>query len=192
MKRQIIALNGWPQSGKSAVAEILQERYGAVIVDDGVILRYAAPILFRGILPDDCFTQEGKLKSVEINGKTYTVRQALGYLGQCLEDFFGEDYIPDQTVRRIAELPDAPYYVLPSVRKGQGHFYNLAGGRTYEVHRPGIAKSENPFDVWDKCAVHASIQNYGTLDDLEDAVSHMMHHEFRDAGFCRLEMHKAA
>lgn len=184
--RKIIALNGWPQSGKSAVADILQRRFGAVIVDDGLILRQAAPVLFRGVKLDDCFTQEGKVKPVEINGKTYTVRQALGYLGQCLEDFFGEDYIPDQTVRRIAELPDARYYVLPSVRKGQAHFYNRHGATTFEIDRIDVTPSENPFDVWDGTAVYEVIPNHGTLDQLEQEVMRSMFHRFRDPGFASL------
>jgi hypothetical protein len=185
--RKIIALNGWPQSGKSAVAEILERRYGAVIVDDGLILRQAAPILFRGLDFNDCYTQEGKLKPVEINGKTYTVRQALGFLGQCLEDFFGEDYIPDQTIRRIAELRDAPYYVLPSVRKGQGNFYRKHGATVIEIDRD-VPPSENPFDVWDRNAVHTVIGNHGTLDDLENHVAAVMHHRFYDAGYTQLFM----
>lgn len=184
--RKIIALNGWPKAGKSAVADILERRFGAVIVDDGVILRQAAPVLFQGIDPADCFTQEGKLKPVVINGKTYTVRQALGYLGQCLEDFFGEDYIPDQTVRRIEQLPDAPYYVLPSVRKGQGHFYNAYGATTFEIDRR-VPPSENPFDVWDGNAVYEVIPNHGDLTQLEEEVMRSMYHRFRDAGFACLK-----
>jgi hypothetical protein len=185
MKRQIIALNGWPQSGKSAVAEMLRDHYGAVIVDDGSILREAAPILFRGVDLADCYSQEGKLKPVEINGKTYTVRQALGYLGQCLEDFFGEDYIPDQTVRRIAELPDAPYYVLPSVRKGQGHFYREHGAVVAEIDR-NVPASENPFDVWDRTAVHKTLNNTRSLSYLGGAVTVFMDSTFGDRGITPL------
>ena len=183
----IIALNGWPKAGKSAVAEILQRRFGAVIVDDGEILRKAAPILFRGIDPQDCYTQEGKLKPVTINGREYTVRQALGYLGQCLEDFFGEDYIPDQTVRLIRDLPPAPYYVLPSVRKSQALFYNEHGATTFEIDRD-VPPSENPFDKWLGRAVYEVIDNNGTLDDLEANVATSMFHRFRDPGLTQLRL----
>lgn len=185
---KIIALNGWPKSGKSEVARILEERYGAVIVDDGEILRKAAPILFQGINPEDCYTQAGKDKIVEINESRVTVRQALGYLGDVLEQFYGQDYIPDQTVKRIATLPPAPYYVLPSVRKTQGHFYRKRGGAVWEIDRVGIEPSKNEFDKWDRAAVGTVIYNHGDIPELENIVQHVMWKNFRDPGLTRIEL----
>lgn len=187
----IIALNGWPKAGKSEVARILQERYGAVIVDDGMILRQAAPILFQGVEFEDTLTQEGKAQKVEINGTLYTVRQALGFLGQCLEDFFGEDYVADQTAQRIEKLPRARYYVLPSVRKSQGRFYRDRGGKVFEVDRD-VPESSNAFDQWDTDAVHDTIRNWQDIPFLEDEVARIMFKHFRDPGLTRLITARAA
>lgn len=155
---KIIALCGWPKSGKSLAAEILSEVYGGVIVDDGMILRQAVPILFHGVAFEDMLTQEGKLKTYEVLGKTYTYRQLLGYLGQVLEDFFGEHFIPEQTVRKIETMPEAPFFILPSVRKTQGQYYRAMGAEVWEIDRD-VPASENAFDQWDKDAVTRVIRN---------------------------------
>lgn len=184
--RKTICLNGWPKAGKSAVAEILERRFGAKIVDDGQILRDAAPILFRGIDRNDPYTQEGKAKLITINGQTYTVRQALGYLGDCLEQFFGNDYIPDQTMRLINDLPAAPYYVLPSVRKGQGFFYKHHGATVWEIHRNEVPPSDNPFDRWSTRAVDRVLENNGSLAELEELVCWVMFKQFGEGANCQL------
>lgn len=187
-KIKMIALCGWPKSGKSEVARILVERYGAAIVDDGEPLRKAAPHLFHGIDPEDCYTQEGKAKTITINDKTVTVRQALGYLGDVLEGFYGSHYLPDQALKKIGTMPPARYYVFPSVRKDQGHFYKRYGGEVWEIDRLGVKPSDNAFDKWDRLACDTMIYNHWGIEELERIVQHVMWTKFRDPGLTRIEL----
>lgn len=174
---RLIGLCGSPKSGKSEVARILREKYGAVIVDDGMILRTAAPFLFHGVEIGDTLTQEGKNKSVVVNGKPFTVRKLLGDLGQILEDYYGEDYIPDQTMQRIANLAPAPFYVMPSVRKTQGHLYRRHYAAIWEIDRD-VPASPHAFDKWDKTVVTQKVDNNRGIPDLERNVHQAVHQEF--------------
>lgn len=176
---RIIAICGKPTSGKSEAARILQEKFGAVIVDDGMILRRAAPELFQGVTLNDCLTQEGKRKEVEVAGKTYSIRKLLGDLGQILEDHFGEFFVPDQAMKRIATLPPAPYYVLSACRKRQGHFYRQQGGIVFEMDRD-VPESPHAFDWYDKTACHATIPNRADIPALEVEIAKAMLRYFND------------
>lgn len=188
MKGQLIALCGNPLCGKSTVANIMEEQYGAVIIDDGMILRKAVPVLFYGVEFQDLLTQEGKRKTYEVLGKTYTYRQLLGELGNLLEDFFGQAFIPEQTLRRLPLFADAPYYVLPSVRKEQPWYYKNNGAAIFQIDRDLAPPSPNAFDSWAERAVDKVITNNGTLEELEQAVRRTMFETFRDPGFTRLKI----
>lgn len=168
-----IALCGYPGSGKTTVADFLVERFGARLVDDGRVLREAAMALY-GLAWEDVYTQEGKAKRIEVCGKLYTHRQLCGHLGNLLEGFYGEQFVPEQTYRQLdAEAqPLPPLCVFPSVRKTQGITHHARGGMIIEVIRAGCAP-ENDFDHYDTGLVDHTIVNGGSLDDLRRQVAHV-------------------
>ena len=185
---KIIALNGWPKSGKTEVAEIIVRRYGGVIVDDALPLRRAVPHLFHGVDPSDCYTQEGKAKVIEVGGKPYTVRQLLGFVGDVMEERFGEFYLPEQAYLAAQQMMPAAYYIFPSVRKTEGWYYRYRGGAVVEIQRPEAKDSGNAFDRWDHSARTHVISNTGSLTDLENSVAAFMHKTFKDAGYAQVQM----
>jgi hypothetical protein len=164
MRRPLyVALCGAPQSGKTTLAEYLAERYGAVVVDDGAVLRDAARALY-GLELEDVTTQAGKARIVRVCGKDYTVRQLLGELGNLLEARYGDQVIPELTLKRLhARGPHgAPFYVFPSVRKNQGLTYIDNGGVVIEVDRPGHVPV-NDFDRYERDLIEDTVFNTGSL-----------------------------
>jgi hypothetical protein len=165
-----VALCGHPKSGKSEVARILEDDFGGVVVDDGLILRRAAPILL-GFDPDLPFTQEGKATTIRAGDRVEQVRHSLGELGNYLEARYGEDIMPLRAMQMAnEEHAEANFWIYPSVRKGQGRCYKRHGGVVVQVNRPGFGPSGNAFDVWDESAVDIVIENDGSLDDLRERI----------------------
>ena len=166
---KLVALCGWPQSGKTTLAEYLSDEYGAQVVDDGAILREACMALY-GLDWGDLYTQEGKAKTIKVCDKVYTHRQLAGHLGNLLEQFYGEQFVPEQTLRRLLkhtpELDGAPFYVFPSVRRTQGITWRNAGGMVVAIERPGLKFSGNDFDAFDESLVDRWIVNGGTVEDM--------------------------
>lgn len=172
-----IALCGHPKSGKSTFADMMAEEYGGVVIDDGLILRKAVPILF-GIPEEECFTQEGKAKVYNICGKEVSVRQMLGYLGNHLEGMYSEHFMPVRAMQIANELyPEAPFYLYPSCRKTQGHAYKERGGIVIKIDNPRVEVSENAFDAWDESAV-----DFTLLNDPENTNLDMMRNVVRMLG----------
>lgn len=151
-----IALCGAPGAGKTTIANILNRLYSAQIVDDGLCLRQACMKLYN-LTWDDVATQEGKNKTRMIGGRLFTHRQLLGDLGALLEQFYGEQFMPERALESIAGQV-APAFVFPSCRKTQGITYNNAGGVVVEVVRPGF-EPINDFDFYDKSLVKYHIFN---------------------------------
>lgn len=165
-----IALCGAPKAGKTTAAGIMCRRYGAELVDDGRVLREAAMTL-HGLTGNDVYTQEGKARTKIVGGKPFTHRQLLGDLGNLLEGFYGEQFIPERalhpfvsTTRPAAEGP--PFHVFASVRKTQGLSYKAAGGFVIEVLREGC-EAVNDFDRYDRDLVDHTLINHGSELDLE-------------------------
>lgn len=154
---KIIALCGNPKSGKSTAAELLSEIYGYEIVDDGLPLREIG-MNYLGLTPDQVFTQEGKLESVEINGRTWEVREILGEIGNAFEEKFGGDVIPLMSMNRM--IADKKY-VLGSVRRDQGHFWAKQGAMVIEIENPDAPISKYEFDRYSKTAVQKTVLNDG-------------------------------
>ena len=165
-----VALCGHPRAGKSRLAELLVDEFGGVLVDDGAVLREAAPILL-GYHADLAYTQEGKASTMSLGDRTETIRQGLGELGNYLEDRYGEFVMPIRAMERgqVAH-PKAPFYIYPSVRKNQGRAYKAAGGVVLQVNRPGCVASGNAFDVWNESLVDIQIDNSGSIEDLREFV----------------------
>ena len=162
-----IGLCGNPKSGKTTIADMLAEEMGGVVIDDGLILRKAVPILF-GIPEDEPFTQEGKAKVYDVCGRQETVRQMLGELGNWLEGRYSELFMPIRAMQIAKEeYPDKDVFIYPSVRKFQGKAYKDAGGVIVEIENPKAPKSPNAFDVWDDSVVDFWFTNDPTIMSLE-------------------------
>jgi hypothetical protein len=154
-----VALCGWPKCGKSTIAAMLEDEFGAQIIDDGMILRKAVPVLF-GIPEDEPFTQEGKDRVYNVCGREETVRQMLGELGNYLEARYSDEFMPIRAMQVAQKLyPAANFYVYPSVRKVQGRAYKRMGGIVVQIDNPNAPPSDNPFDRWDKSFVDITINN---------------------------------
>lgn len=161
-----VALCGAPKAGKNAVADLLIDRYGGHLIDDGAPLRHAAMALY-GLSHDDVYTQAGKAREIQVCGKTFTVRQLLGDLGNLLEGFYGEQFMPERAISQIEHNPRIPFYIFSSVRKTQGLTYLKHGGIVVEVKRPGF-EPVHDFDHYDKSLVGYTIDNDGGPDDWKE------------------------
>lgn len=164
-----VAICGFPETGKTTLAEFLVQRYGAELVDDGAVLREAAQVLF-GASWQDVNTQEGKRSTRTVCGVDYTHRALLGDLGTMLEDKYGEQFIPERTIARLEAQParetvKLPFHVFASVRKTQGITYHKNGGIVLEVLRPGT-RAVYDFDRYDRDLVDHSLLNNGDLPGL--------------------------
>jgi hypothetical protein len=170
VRPRLVALCGYPKAGKTTLAEFLVERYGAALVDDGAVLREAAMALY-GVARAEVYTQEGKARSLEVCGKSFTHRQLCGDLGNLLEGFYGEQFMPEQTLRRLQRdtrrgfVAQVPFFVFPSVRKTQGITYRKEGGIVIGVRRPGTS-AENDFDRYDESLVDHWLDNDSTMGKL--------------------------
>jgi len=102
------------------------------------------------------------------------VRKVLGDLGQLLEGHYGESMMPWAAMREAQKFVDKSLgsrFVYPSCRKTQGKYYKEAGGIVIEVVRPHIEISPYEFDQYSPEYVDHTIQNDGTLADLEKSVT---------------------
>lgn len=168
-----VGLVGWPTCGKTTFAEMLEDEFNGQIVDDGLILRRALPILLGGD-PQAPFSQEGKATSRLVGDRTETVREGLGELGNYIEARYGEDIVPVRAMEIARqEHPNARFYIYPSVRKRQGRVYRRAGGIVIQVDRPGADDSGNVFDRWDQSNVDLIVRNDGSLADLRARVQRL-------------------
>lgn len=170
-----IALCGNPKCGKSTIAEMMVDEFGAVVMDDGLILRQALPILL-GLPAEAPFTQEGKSQRYTLADREESVREGLGELGNYLEARYGDDIMPIRAMQMALAsrgAAEVPFFVYPSVRKTQGRAYKRAGGLVIQVDNPLAPPSGNAFDVWDRSCVDFTIQNDPrdmNLDELREYV----------------------
>lgn len=184
---KLVALCGYPGAGKSTVQEIISRRFGIEPQDDGLPLRRIAMEMW-GLSWEDVFTQLGKKKSIVICGKPYSIRQVLGDLGQILENYFGEQVVPEAALRCAFEQYTSTSYPVPgisfgSVRKTQGLTYRKRGGYVIEVFRPGCV-ANYAFDEYDKKLVNVTINNtFATVEELEEEVVRA----FRILGFVEID-----
>lgn len=169
-----VALVGNPKCGKSTIAQMLEDEFGGVVVDDGLILRQAVPILF-GIPAEDCFTQDGKAKVYNVCGvKDEAVRVMLGELGNYLEERYSPEFMPLRAMEEAVKgFPNAPFYIYPSCRRDQGRTYRRGGGVVIQIDNPLAPASPNIWDQWDRNCVDLAITNdpeaWG-LDELREYI----------------------
>lgn len=169
----IVALNGAPGSGKSAVQETLSRHFGLKAVDDGALIRQHCMELF-GLTKDDVSTQSGKKRHTEIQGVLWENRKILGEYGAALEATFGDLATPNAALGKcFADWPEDASkwngYSFGSVRRGQGEAYNKRGGIVIEIDRPGVEQSGNIWDRYDQRWVNYTfINDSGSLEALEE------------------------
>jgi hypothetical protein len=160
MTIKFVGICGAPTSGKTTLADFLVKRYGAVLIDDGRCLREGG-MAIHGMTQEDCYTQEGKARTRAVCGKTFTNRQLLGDLGNLLEGFYGEQFMPERGIaeaRARADFGRVPFFVFASVRKTQGLTYRNEGGLMIEVVRPDT-QIVNNFDRYDPSYVTHTLIN---------------------------------
>lgn len=151
----IIALCGNPKAGKSEIQKILQQEFNYQPVDDGAIIRRFG-MSELGLTHDQVYTQAGKLETVEIMGRVWTVRELLGVYGNQLEAMFGKHVMPYFGTRN---LDPNQFYSFASVRRDQGAFYKERGGVVIGVRNPTAGPSPYEFDRFDESLVDIWIDN---------------------------------
>lgn len=205
MRPMIVALCGYPKSGKSTVQEILSRRFGLVPFDDGRVLRQHCMELF-GLTEEDVTTQEGKARVTEIQGVKWENRKIIGEYGNALESLFGPLTVPNWALKTVFEhwenrpeevrpggrfhlrdngLPTVMGYSFGSVRREQGKAYRAAGGFVIEILREGIAPTGNIWDEYDRRLVTHTFYNDMAMDELEEAFCRFFESILRDQDTCK-------
>lgn len=168
----IIALNGIPGSGKTAVQSVLEKRFKIKPIDDGWLIRRHCMDLF-GLTEDDVTSQEGKKRHTVIQGVTWQNRKVLGEYGAILEEKFGALTMPLAALNRCEQSwPEHQSawdgYSFGSVRRGQAEAYAGHGGIVIEIVRPGVEHSGNIWDTYDQRWVNYTfINDSNSLETLE-------------------------
>jgi len=152
---RLIALCGNPDSGKTTAAQILCDRYGYTLLDDGLPLRKIA-MEHLGLTPDQVFTQDGKMEMVDIAGRKFAAREILGEIGNAFEEKFGEDSVPYMSLRG---MDPEKRYVMGSVRREQGFFWKKRGAAVFEIRRATALPSKFAFDRFNSDAVDHVVPN---------------------------------
>lgn len=166
----LIALCGAPLCGKSEVQRVLHQRFNVQPIDDGWPLRDFA-IRHCGARILDVVTQAGKAQVFEFpGGKRMVMREFLGEFGNAVEAILGPDAIPAMALNAVKrERGTFPGFSFSSVRRKQGCYLKKQGVKIVEVTRPGV-KVVYDFDKYDRKCVDITIENTGSVEDLEAAV----------------------
>jgi hypothetical protein len=152
---KLIAFCGHPKAGKTEAQKILEERYGAIPIDDGWPMRDFA-IRHLGLTIDDVTTQEGKAQTIIFAGKSFTVRWFLGELGNALEALLGADAIPLMAARH---LESDQLYCVASLRRDQARVWKKFGGLIVQIDNPIAKPSPYAFDQFDESYVDIVLAN---------------------------------
>jgi hypothetical protein len=184
--KNIIALCGYPEVGKTTVQGILERRYGAVSIDDGRPLREAAKVLY-GLSDWHVGTQEGKTALVPVGETQISVRKLLGDLGAYLE-MSDPDHLPKRAILDAMKAHPDRVLSFGSVRRSQGQVYQATGAAVVvEIRREGCRPSAF-FDEYDRSLVDIVIDNeidpadlHGSRQRLEDAIARALDPHFAQA-----------
>lgn len=169
--KTVIALCGRPGSGKSEVQRILHEHFGIIPFDDAEIGRRHCMELFDMSL-HDVTTQEGKSSTTVIQGRDWENRKVIGEYLKAVEDVFGDLVVPHWALRSAKrQHPHAVGYSFGSVRLGQSRAYAQVGGFVVEIVRPGVERSGNIWDDYDRRWItHTFLNSTEDLVEMEAAV----------------------
>lgn len=187
MKPLIVALCGRPTSGKSTIQNILHEEFGLIPFDDGDVLRRHCMELFD-VTREDVSTQEGKLRTTQIQGVNWENRKIVGEYGDALETTFGELTVPNWAIkaalkdwegrqralensglkwRSLKGTPEVSGYSFGSVRRNQGKAYRNSGGIVVEIQRKGVAPTGNIWDEYSGDFIDHTFHNDMPLADIK-------------------------
>lgn len=163
-----IALMGNPTCGKSTAADLICELYPAryELIDDGYPMRDFA-IRHFGATWDDVHTQDGKLRKTTINGAEMEWRQALGWIGNGLEQIFGGNVIPEMAYARSDR--EFGRGIFGSVRREQGLYHRQRGAIVIELANPLAPPSPYEFDQYNAKHAHITVDNNGLANGLNNA-----------------------
>lgn len=159
---RLIALCGYPQSGKSTVQALLQQHYQYAPVDDGRVIRDTCKLWF-GLTEEHVSTQAGKSSHfIGPDGNEWLVRTAMQDVGRLFERHFGEYATPSATVRNLS--PEGRYS-FGSVRRTQAHFYKTFGALVVAVRRSGVEYDGNESEWFDPSAVDLWLDNPVSVEE---------------------------
>lgn len=160
---KFIVLCAQPKAGKSLAQDLLFKTFGYKPVDTGMPLRRIS-MDYLGLTLDQVATQEGKASYVEIEGKTWQVRDILGELGKHLEAMFGPDILAFMATNTLP--PEGLFSFV--ARRDQAHFYKKRGGLVIGLRNPIAGISAYDFDQFDESAVDIWIDNDAQQRGLSD------------------------
>lgn len=153
----VIALCGYPRSGKSEVQGIISDVYGHRCVDDSRPLRDATKTLY-GLDEYHVATQDGKSRKVAVGDTRKTVREVMGELGVFLEER-DPFHLPRLALKTCREQDPEGRFVFSSVRRNQNTFLKTQiNALVVEVTRPGTTPAD-VFDEYDRAPIDLTIEN---------------------------------
>lgn len=158
----LIGLCGKPQSGKSEVRFILEQRGFEVVNPKLPIIRACSEL--TGINMSKFMTQEGKASLY----KGVPLRTIIGKVGESMEALFG-DY---HTIEIALEDYDlSRNLVVDSLRMTQPLYFP---GTVVEVVSNNSIETGNSFDFYDDSRISYKLINNGTIGDLEKNINQML------------------
>jgi hypothetical protein len=161
----LIGLCGKPQSGKSEVRFLLEERFGFQSINTKRPLALACHEL-TGIPHSQFLTQEGKAQLY----KGIPLRNIMGKVQDTLEQMFGDYHTIEAALERIPDIHSGNF-VLDSLRKTQPLSFP---GIVVEVTSINSIDTGNEFDYYDNSTVRYVIENNGSFGDLEQTITKLM------------------
>lgn len=168
---KFICLCGYPNSGKSTVARILSENFNTTEIDDSKIFREAT-IALHGVDHNDPYSQEGKLKKYNINGKEISVRELMKDIGVFTIATYGKEYKPLRAIEQTKGSNEEDVFVFSSVREDEAKVYKDSNPDTLviEIKRPDCKPIVNA-DNYNLSYIDETLYNDSTLEDFEQKVN---------------------
>jgi dephospho-CoA kinase len=160
----IIGLCGYPTVGKSAVADILVRDHGYDILETKEILRDITSLITR--CPSHLMKETG-FKNLPYQRRTQ--REIMGEIGKTLEELFGADYLLRRALHR--EATAGRKLVIDGLRRDQALFFD---GIVLEVVSDRVSGASYDFDEYNKTKIDYTLNNSGTISDLEAEIKKMM------------------
>ena len=168
---RIIALCGYPNSGKTTVQHMLHD-HGYQSIDDAAPLRRAAEALY-GLPIGITDTQEGKASRVKIGNKEYCVRDLIGSMGEAGVRLHGPSFKID---RIIPYLNPTQYYTMGSCRGEEAKYWKHHGANIIEIQRPNIPIPLHARDRYNPDYIDYTIHNNTDLSTLRQQVANIVQH----------------
>lgn len=156
----IIALCGYPCSGKSTLQRYFAERYGFSAIDDAGFIRQEA-MRRHSLTLEDVSTEDGKQKLIETENGVRTVRAIMADISDEFIAAYGTQYKPQQALL-AAQGQDRVCFA--SVRRDEAKTYRDAGALIIEIMRPACGPLTQA-DDYDRTLVDITLHNDGNLQE---------------------------